>query len=447
MNILLDASEEGARFVFGDKLVPRKVTLKCELNPNSTELTNCFGNDPVAFVKGNNAMYVEGPLIPEKTVVVSVDPGKGNITLNQPVTIKSKTVSPVTFNAVFYGSSYPLGYIFAFRALPMVIFFSALISLLYRLNLIQPVVKVFAVLFQKTMRISGAESLSGAANIFVGIESAIAIKPYLAGMTRSELCAILASCFGSIASTVLGVYVAALRRNFPSITGHLMAASVLTIPACFVLAKIIIPEDGKPLTMGGIPEEKDDGTPKPGYMDSFIKGAIDGVGMAVGISAVLIGMLAVVEVLKVVMNGIVGIFYSGALKYSVLHYIFGAIFFPFTFLTGISFNLSEVWEASVLIGQRFFLNAIPSYNALPAMNNANIISDRTMLITSYVLCGFASLSSVGIFVGGLTNLIPDRVKDISSVTWKALFAATLATFMTGCIAGLYEFGNPGLLGK
>lgn len=376
INLLLDASEAGARFVFGGYIVPK--------------------NAPS-------------------------NPGGGV-------------------------SDYPLGYVFAFRAMPMVIFFSALINLLYRLNLIQPVVKFFAKIFQKSMGISGAESLAGAANIFVGIESAIAIKPYLPSITRSELCAILASCFGSIASTVLGIYANALRKNFPSITGHLMAASVLTIPACFVISKLIIPEDGRPVTMGGIPEDKEEEN-KPSIMDTFIKGAIDGVGMAVGISAVLIGMLAVIEVLTVTMNKVVAIVHPEPLRYSILHYIFGGLFFPLTFLTGVSLNINEIWTASVLIGQRFFINAIPSYNALPALNSAGEISDRTMLIVSYVLCGFASLSSVGIFVGGVSNLVPERAKDVSSVAWKALWAATLATLMTGCVAGLFDFGNPSLLGK
>lgn len=142
------------------------------------------------------------------------------------------------------------------RSLPRVVFFSALVTLAYRLNIIQPVVRLFARFFSRTLKISGAESLSGAANIFVGIESVVSIRPYLEKMTRSEICAILASCFGSISSTVLGFYASILKPSFPNITGHLVASSILTIPACFVIAKILVPETGVPETMGKIPEEE-----------------------------------------------------------------------------------------------------------------------------------------------------------------------------------------------
>ncbi len=472
LNVLLDASEGGARFVFGRYLVPEPIKLTCNLSAGSPVLTNCSNTSKLRVEKkdvivtsSSGTEIAQGTKLSEISAVMSISGAnitggskvigfdKTSVTLDKPV-LKDELKSELVASSSPATSDYPLAYIFAFRALPMVIFFSALINLFYRLNLIQPVVKSFAVLFQKTMRISGAESLSGAANIFVGIESIIAIKPFLEKMTRSEMCAVLASCFGSIASTVLGIYANALRTSFPAITGHLMAASILTIPACFVLAKIIVPEDGTPLTMGGIPDDTDENLKKQSYMDSFIKGAIDGVGMAVGIAAVLIAMLAVIQVLTDVMSFAVSMVYSGELQFSkvpyhnsIFHAFFGVIFFPLTALTGASLNPTELWEASVMIGQRFFINAIPSYNALPILHGQGLITDRTMLIVSYVLCGFTSLSSVGIFVGGLTNLIPNRSSDVSSVTWKALWAGTLATLMTGCIAGLFDFGSPSVLGR
>src|SRR6478672_2085407 len=209
-----------------------------------------------------------------------------------------------------------LGYIFAFRALPTVIFFSGLMALLYNIGVIQILTNVFAKLFYMTMRLSGAEALSGAANIFVGIEAAIVVKPFLAKMTRSELCAILTCCFGTAASSTLAIYVSFLKPVFPNILGHLVSASIIAIPACFVISKILVPETEMPLTMGGIPteesarvatfddeeefedeedsEEEDEYIPQETVggepiervspLDAAIVGALDGVKMSVAIA-------------------------------------------------------------------------------------------------------------------------------------------------------------------
>ena len=350
----------------------------------------------------------------------------------------------------------PQGFIFAFRSLPQVIFFSAIITLLYRMNAIQPVVNFFAKIFQKTMGTSGAESLSGAANIFVGIESVVAVKPFLLNMTRSELCAILASCFGSISSTVLGMYAGFLRPTFPTITGHLMAASFLTIPACFVISKIIIPETGIPETLGGVPQEKEDpNVQKPSYMDALILGALDGVKMAVGIAAVIIAILGCVALVNMLFANLAAFQNSDnailqivgrVFKVVSLDNIFGLIFLPLTFFTGVSLDMNEIWQSSVLIGQRLLQTSIPPYVKLGELSRAGEISDRAMLIVSYVLCGFAHIPSIGIFVGGLSNLVPSRSGEISSIAWKAMWAATLATLMTGCIAGIFDFGSPDVIG-
>jgi concentrative nucleoside transporter, CNT family len=423
LNLLLDASEAGARFLFGNLFVP---------NPGNLPI------QPTDLVNPKTGIFDPETLVNPKT---------GQINTNR----------------------LNMGFVFAFRSLPQVIFFSAIISLLYRMNAIQPVVSLFAKAFHRTMRVSGAEALSGSANIFVGIESIIAIKPFLNTMTRSEITAILTSCFGSISSTVLGLYANMLRPTFPTITGHLVSASILTIPACFVLAKIIVPETGVPDTMGGIPEEKEDpNVQKPSYMDSLILGALDGVKMAVGIAAVLIAILGLVELLNMVFRifasysetkispndawYLVGLGYlkigiGTIFQYITLNNIFGFFFFPLTFFTGVSTDLGEVWQASILIGQRFLQTSVPPYLALAKLSAAGEISDRTMLIVSYVLCGFAHVPSIGIFVGGMSNLIPSRAHEISSLAWKSVWAATLATLMTGCIAGLFDFGLPSVLGK
>lgn len=356
-----------------------------------------------------------------------------------------------------------LGYIFAFRALPTVIFFSGLMALLQNLGLIQIVTNVFAKIFSSTMRLSGAEALSGAANIFVGIEAAIVVKPYLPKMTRSELCAILACCFGTAASSTLAIYVSFLRPVFPNILGHLVSASIIAIPACFVLSKILVPETEIPLTLGGIPTlETQDGEStreavsgetieRVSPLDAAIVGALDGVKMAVSIAAVLILILGLVSLINQIfaalasVPGVVGQIFS-VIKLSNLA---GALFLPLTFLTGVSLEWHELWESSVIIGRRVLETAIPPYQALAeaASRSENPLSDRAVLIVSYALSGFAHLASMGIFVGGTIALIPSRRKDISELGWKALIVGTLATLMIACVAGVFDTGSPSILGK
>lgn len=364
-----------------------------------------------------------------------------------------------------------LGYIFAFRALPTVIFFSGLMALLYNIGVIQILTNIFAKLFYLTMRLSGAEALSGAANIFVGIEAAIVVKPFLAKMTRSELCAILSCCFGTAASSTLAIYVSFLRPVFPNILGHLVSASIIAIPACFVISKILVPETERPLTLGGIPteesaraatfddeEEFQEGVPQETVggepiervspLDAAIVGALDGVKMAVAIAAVLILILGLVSLVNQFFGWLANLPspIGDIFKVITLQNIEGALFLPLTFLTGVSLEWNELWNSSVIIGRRLLETAIPPYQALAEASNAGIVSDRAVLIVSYALSGFAHLASVGIFVGGTIALIPSRRKDISELGWKALFAGTLATMMIACLAGVYDTGDPSILG-
>ncbi|HEY9690649.1 MAG TPA: nucleoside transporter C-terminal domain-containing protein [Oculatellaceae cyanobacterium] len=371
-----------------------------------------------------------------------------------------------------------LGYIFAFRALPTVIFFSGLMALLYNIGVIQVITNIFAKIFYRTMGLSGAEALSGAANIFVGIEAAIVVKPFLAKMTRSELAAILACCFGTAASSTLAIYVSFLKPVFPNILGHLVSASIIAIPACFVLAKILVPETTVPLTAGGIPTEEsaktktyDDqdefeeyfedeqeikqetvaGEPieRVSPLDAAIVGALDGVKMAVSIAAVLILILGLVSLVNQFFGWLAGLPspVGDFFKVVTLQNIEGALFLPFTFLTGVSLDWNELWQSSVIIGRRLLETAIPPYQELGRAGAAGELSDRAVLIISYALSGFAHLASVGIFVGGTIALIPSRRKDISELGWKALFIGTLATLMIACVAGVYDTGEASILGE
>lgn len=371
-----------------------------------------------------------------------------------------------------------LGYIFAFRALPTVIFFSGLMALLENIGIIQIVTEIFAKIFYKVMGLSGAEALSGAANIFVGIEAAIVVKPYLPRMTRSELCAILSCCFGTAASSTLAIYVSFLRPVFPNILGHLVSASIIAIPACFVLAKILVPETGTPVTAGGIPKEEKQREPaqnrvneletedldseieelkkdtvagepikKVSPLDAAIIGALEGVKMAVSIAAVLILILGLVSLINQLFSWLAGLPSPIGNFFQIVNLpnIQGALFYPLTLLTGVPFE--ESWTASVIIGRRLLETAIPPYQALAEAAKNGLVGDRTVLIVSYALSGFAHLASVGIFVGGTIALIPSRRKDISELGWKALFVGTLATLMIACIAGVFDNGDASILGE
>ncbi|MDX2241950.1 MAG: nucleoside transporter C-terminal domain-containing protein [Leptolyngbyaceae cyanobacterium bins.302] len=461
VNSMLDATETGARFLFGNLLVP-------------------------------DVTSVPGPVLAGRWIARAVTPPY--------VPVPGDRLSPDFLN---------LGYVFAFRALPSVIFFSALMALLYSLGLIQPIVNGFARLFQRTMKLSGAEALSGASNIFVGIESALVVRPYLERMTRSELCAILASCFGSIASTVLALYAGLLRPVFPNITGHLVSASIMAIPACFVIAKIIVPETDVPETMGVVLEERfeleepqvaasqpirpygftgEDPIPEPTIaapysvepapklvetvdppaapvsdedpylspLESIVVGALEGVKLAVAIAALLIAVLGLVALINLFFGNLASLAGSSqplvraigqVFQVVTLQNIAGALFLPLTFLTGVSLKWQELWQASLLLGQRLIATEVPSYQQLGVLASQGAISDRALLVISYALCGFAHIPSLGIFVGGFVGLVPSRRKDITSLAWKALWAATLATLMIGCIAGLYDTGNPSILGR
>ena len=409
VNAILDATETGARFIFGSLLVPE---------PNR----------------------VPGPILAGRWIARAVTPAY--------VPVAGDRLSPDSLN---------LGYVFAFRALPSVIFFSALMSLFYYLRLIQPIVNIFAKLFRRTMGLSGAEALSGATNIFVGIESALVVRPFLADMTRSELCAVLTACYGSIASTVLALYAQLLRPVFPNITGHLISASIMAIPACFVVSKLLVPETEIPKTLGSLPEESlEDANPETNAMESIITGAMDGVKLAIAIAALLIAVLGLVALVNLFFGNLASLAQSNNLFVRRLGLIFevvtlqnivGALFLPLTFLTGISLNWQELWQSSVLIGRRLLETEVPVYQQLAVLADKGAISDRALLIISYALCGFAHLPAVGIFVGGFVSLIPTRRKDLSELGWKALWAATLATLMIGCVAGVFASNNPTILGR
>src|ERR1044072_8685149 len=335
-----------------------------------------------------------------------------------------------------------VGFILVFQVLPAVIFFAAFTAMLYHLRVLQVFVRLFAWLFHRTMKISGAESLSSAANIFVGIESALVVRPYLERMTRSELLLILTTGMATVASSVLGVYVAFLAGVFPQIAGHLISASILAIPACFVVSKLLIPETETPETLAAIPPE-DESERSKNLIGAIIQGAMDGLRLSAGICALIIAILGIVALVDKLLGG-VGSWFGMSEPLSIVR-ILGWIFYPFAFLLGL--QPSDVPVAARLLGERVILTEVFSYNHLSQLTSTGqLTTPRTVVILTYALCGFAHVAAMAIFVGGTAALAPTRRDDdLASLGLRALLAATLATLMTGCIAGIFSGGEGVLL--
>jgi concentrative nucleoside transporter, CNT family len=334
-----------------------------------------------------------------------------------------------------------IGFILVFQTLPIAIFFSAFTAALYHLRILQVAVRLSAKIFHRTMRISGAESLSSAANIFVGVESALVIRPYLERMTRSELLTVLGAGMATVASTTLGIYVSFLHTSFPQIAGHLLSASVISIPAIVVMTKLLIPETEQPETLSAIPPEDEAGRSR-NLMGAIIAGAMDGVKLAAGICALLIAVLGLVSLIDKLLGWPSR--WLGLVESLSLVRIMGWIFYPFAALLGIA--SADLAVASRVLGERVILTEVVSYQDLALAIAGGQISDpRSVVILSYALCGFAHVASMAIFVGGTAALVPSRRDDLASLGLRALAAATLATLMTGCVAGIFSSGQDAIL--
>jgi CNT family concentrative nucleoside transporter len=332
-----------------------------------------------------------------------------------------------------------VGFVLATQYLPTIVFFSALMAVLYYANIMPRIVRGFSILFTKLMRISGAESLCAASNIFVGIESALTIKPHLNEMTRSEFCTILAAGMATVASSVMAVYVGILEPMFDTIAGHLISASLLSAPAAIVMSKIILPEDGKPVTLGveAAPHYERD----PGFFVALINGANSGVKLVVGVAGLLLAVLSFIALLDLALD-VVGKPVNDWLGIHVewtVSGLLGYLFAPFTAALGVA--PEDVFVVSKLIGLRAVATEIPAYAGLAAALENGVICRRSAVIATYALCGFAHVASMAIFVGGVSSLAPRRTADIARVGFRALLAATLACLLTACVAG--AFYTPG----
>ena len=311
---------------------------------------------------------------------------------------------------------------FAFRALPTIIFFSSLMALLYHLGIIQVIVKWIARIMQKTMGTSGSETLSISANIFVGqTEAPLMVRPFIQNMTRSELMVVMTGGFATVAGGVLAIYVKWLS-DIPGIAGHLLAASVMSAPAALVIAKIIYPETDSSETQGDLKVHIE--KTSSNAMEALGNGATDGLKLAANVAAMLIAFVSIVAMFNYILS------FAGTSLESIL----GTIFKPLAWSMGVPWN--EAGSMGILMGKKIVFTELIAYGDLKSLIGTGAISDRTAIIASYALCGFANFGSIGIQLGGIGGMAPGRKKDLAALVTKAMIGGALASWLTATIAGI-----------
>jgi concentrative nucleoside transporter, CNT family len=311
---------------------------------------------------------------------------------------------------------------FAFSVLPTIIFVSAIMALLFHLGIMQRIVAVMAHVMVKVMRVSGAESLAAAANVFVGqTEAPLVVKPYLNTMTRSELMAMMTGGMATIAGGVMAAYV-----GMGADAGHLLAASIMSAPASLVIAKIMLPEEETSPTMGHVTVKipKEDAN----ALDAICRGASEGLKLALNVAAMLLVFIALVACLNWILGALPDI---GGTPLT-LQRILGWLCAPLAWIMGIEWK--DAPTVGALLGEKTIINEFVAYMDLCKLKDT--ISPRSFTITTYALCGFANFASIGIQIGGIGALVPTRRADFARLGLRAMIGGTLAAYMTACIAGL-----------
>ncbi len=336
------------------------------------------------------------------------------------------------------GSSFVFGgeyshHFFAFRVLPTIIFVSSLMSVFYYLGILQKIMGILAWVMRRTLATSGSETLAVAANVFLGqTEAPLMVRPYVAGMTRSELMALMVGGFATIAGSVFAVYV-----SMGIDAGHLVSASVISAPAALLIAKLMVPETGSPATLGRVEleVEKKHGN----VVEAATEGALDGLRLALNVAALLIAVLAFVamaDALLGLLGGWIGGWFGQSWKWS-LSAILGYAFAPFAWLMGIPWR--ECLPAGELLGTKMALNEFIAYAKLAEWSQPGsevVLSERTRTILTYALCGFANFGSIGIQIGGIGGIAPERRLELAKLGLPAMLGGTFAMMMTACVAGL-----------
>jgi len=309
-----------------------------------------------------------------------------------------------------------IGFIFAFQVLPTIVFIAALFAILYYLGVMQLVVKLFAQVMTRLMGASGAESLNVAASIFMGqTEAPLTIRPYLNNMTRSELMTVMTSGMAHVSGGIMGAYIA-----FGVEAKHLLAAVIMTAPGTILLAKMLVPETGVPETAGTVKlvVPRTDAN----IIGAAARGTGEGLNLALNVGAMLISFLALVALVNALL-GLVGLKLE-----TLLGYVFG----PLALIMGVP--AKDALIVGNLLGTRMVLNELIAYSQLGPLKQT--LDPRSFTIATYALCGFANFSSIGIQIGGIGALAPERRNDLAQLGFRALIAGTFANFMTACIAGL-----------
>ena len=317
-------------------------------------------------------------------------------------------------------------FVLAFRALPLVLVISALTSLLFYWRILPMVVRAFAWLLERVMGLGGAVGLSSAANVFVGmVEAPLFVRPYIERMSRSELFIMMTCGMATVAGTVMVLYASVLAQAIPGALGHILVASVICTPAAIVIAVLMVPPTSVLQTGADVlpPQEA------RSSMDAVTRGTIDGVGLLINITAMLIVLLALVYLA----NAVLGLFPNVAEAPLTLQRMLGVLMAPLVWLTGIPW--SEASTAGALMGTKTILNELIAYLDLARLE-PSALSQRSRVIMLYAMCGFANLGSLGIMIGGLATMAPSRRNEIVSLGGKTLVSGTLATLVAGSLVGI-----------
>jgi CNT family concentrative nucleoside transporter len=344
------------------------------------------------------------------------------------------------------GVRHNLGFLFVFQALPTVIFFSSITSGLYYLGVLQKVVYGFAWVMAKTMRLSGSESLSASANIFMGqTEAPLLIKPFIARMTNSELHCVMVGGMATLAGSVLAAYVSFLGGGDPAeqakYASYLLSASIMNAPAAIVMSKLFMPEMEREKINTSLQVNKEQiGT---SVVEALANGAADGLKLALNIGGMLLAFIAVIYALNWILVDGVGALTglnefvrestNGTYTGFSMQYILGQVFRLFAFGMGVSWD--ESLQVGSLLGQKMVVNEFVAYLDLAQMKAAGTLSDKSIRMATYALCGFANFSSIAIQIGGIGGMAPTRTGDLARLGFRAMLAASLATMMTATIAG------------
>ena len=340
------------------------------------------------------------------------------------------------------------GFIFAFQVLPTIIFFAAFMGVLYHLGVMQAIVKAMAWAITKVMRVSGAETTSVCASVFIGqTEAPLTVRPYIAKMTNSELLTMMIGGMAHIAGGVLAAYVGMLGGNDTEAQAfyakHLLAASIMAAPATLVVAKLLIPETQEPLTRGTVKMEVEKNTAN--IIDAAASGAADGLKLALNIAAMLLAFIALIAMVNAPLTwfGEVTGIAAAIGKPTNLETILGAVLAPVAWVIGVPWQ--DASTVGSLIGQKVVINEFIAYSELAKITNGQVpgvvLSDEAKLIATYALCGFANFSSIAIQIGGIGGLAPERRSDLARFGLRAVLGGSIATFMTATIAGvLSHFG-------